>query len=105
MVYEKFKLFPQEAAAQIGSQFIASQVIGVIRFLCELQGIEIVGQEPMGSTNTFFSDKRIIEYGWVEGRFKRHEMRHALDAIRHGLHYLHFALKYDVSRGRNQQHG
>lgn len=95
VVVERFHLFPHKAKEQIGSDFIAAQVIGVAHYLCEQHGIPIVIQEPQGNVNSFFSDRRLREIGYVpSGASNMHAIRHELDAIRHGLHYLHFRERY-----------
>jgi hypothetical protein len=96
VVMEAFRLFPQRAKEQIGSDFPAVQVIGVVRYLCEKRGIEVV-LKPAGDKE-FFDDKKLEIAGFMPyERGERHHNRHALDSVRHMLHYLHFACKVHIT--------
>ena len=97
VVIENFRLRKDLGPTQIGSEFIACQVIGVVRYLCEVAGIEYT-LKPAGDKEFFRRNTgRLRELGFVPSDYKLHEGRHALDAIAHTLHYLHFSLgiRYD----------
>jgi len=95
VVAEAFRLFPHRSKEQIGSDFPSAQVIGVVGYLCEKRGIELV-LKPAGDKE-FFTDRKLIAAGYMPYRGKAHANRHALDSIRHALHYLHFTLGIKIS--------
>lgn len=98
IVIERFLLLPGVALAQTGSEFPAVQVLGVVRFLAETHQIPMVVQNPLGNVNTFFSDRRLRECGYVP-KGPLSARRHACDAIRHGLQYLHFSEGFAYKEG------
>lgn len=103
-VTEDFRLYKKEGPSLVGDQFIAPQVIGVIRFIAEQVKVPIVLRPA--SNKSFFDVAEVYEDGHTDPRrlltldyipeeFRRHphKWRHVLDAINHTLHYLHFDKK------------
>lgn len=95
VVCESFRVFAYAAKSMIGDEMITSQVIGAMRMICDDLNLSLIFQNP--SEKMFFTNKRLREYGyipaWIE---KLHDGRHALDAIRHALYFLHFKLGIKV---------
>lgn len=102
-VVEDFRLRAKEAPSLVGDAMIACQVIGVVKYLCEKWNVPVMIR-PAG--NKVFFDSKVADDGTVGRRrlltlpcvpddYKRksHEWRHALDAINHTLHFLHFDRK------------
>lgn len=94
VVAEDFRLFPGKAGSQVGSQFIAAKVIGVLEYLCEQRERRVILQPA--SVKVFFDNKKLMENGYVPTgkEHKTTEWRHALDSIRHVLYWLHFQYNY-----------
>ncbi len=60
VVYERFALDPRRAGQQSGSEFGTSQMIGVIKWLCQKAKVECVGY-----TNS--QHKRVYSMDWYKG--------------------------------------
>src|SRR5690606_37639896 len=54
IIYEAFRLYANKAKAQIGSDFEAAQIIGVIKYLAEKQKTPAI--EQMASIKTFWTN-------------------------------------------------
>jgi hypothetical protein len=80
IVVEKFQLFRKKAKQQIGSEFVTSQVIGLLRGVARKHKIPIVMQGP---------DIKIIaeKYSGVKPTGP-HSQSHKIDAYNHGYYYL-----------------
>jgi hypothetical protein len=98
VVAEDFRLFSHKAGAQIGSQFIAAKVIGVLQYLCEQRALPLRLQPA--SDKVFFDNKKLVENGYIPSPYvhKTTEWRHAIDSIRHVLYWLHFEKQYPWMR-------
>jgi hypothetical protein len=97
VVVESFRPFPSTAQALVGDTLIAAQVIGAIRQTADQTGAQVVMQSP--ASKMFWTNARLREYGYIPtwvAESSLHSGRHALDAIRHSLHYLHFGLHIRV---------
>lgn len=94
VVAEDFRLFASKAGAQVGSQFIAAKVIGVLEYLCEQRDKPLVLQPA--SNKVFFDNRKLLENGYIPGDYQKKttEWRHAIDSIRHVLYWLHFQHRY-----------
>jgi hypothetical protein len=109
VVYENWRLFPGSALAQVGSEMVAAQVIGVLLYLCEQAGIGATAQPALDNKRSFFNDVRLRENGYLDAILLRGGSltrdRHEVDAIRHGMHFLHFThgFAWDVSRTRDER--
>jgi len=89
VVYEAFNLYAGQATKQIGQSFITVQVIGIIRYLCQVNDIPCYYQGA--NCKLFYSDKKLTEMGFnVVGS---HKDTHWVDALRHVFYYLKFGGK------------
>lgn len=90
IIYEAFRLYANKATAQIGSDFEAAQIIGVIKYLAEKQKTPAI--EQMASTKAFWSNDRLKKMGlYVTSDHRR-------DSIRHFLNWYYFTIKYGNKR-------
>lgn len=104
-ITEDFRLRKKEGPSLIGNQFIACKVIGVIEFLAEQVNVPVILQPAsdqaffeaveIDEENNPLGRSRLVMLPYVPEEFRRHthKWRHALDAINHTLHYLHFDKK------------
>ena len=90
IIYEAFRLYANKAKAQIGSDFLPSQIIGVINYIGQLKNSLMV--EQMASTKAF----------WTNDRLKKMDLYvtsdHRRDSIRHFLHWYYLVAKYGNKR-------
>lgn len=90
IIYEAFRLYANKAKAQIGSDFEAAQIIGVIKYLAEKQKTPAI--EQMASIKTFWTNDRLKKMGlYVTSDHRR-------DSIRHFLHWYYLVAKYGNKR-------
>jgi hypothetical protein len=82
LVYESYRLYATHANQMIGDDFIAPQVIGVIKYLCEKRGIPY--WEQPATLKAYYNDNRLKKLGLYV------PVDHRRDAIRHGLYFLNF---------------
>jgi hypothetical protein len=75
ILYESFNLCAGTAHRLIGNQFLAVQVIGVIRYLADKRNILCTSQPPN------------MRMGITLVRMQGFD-KHAKDAVRHGIRYL-----------------
>jgi DNA-directed RNA polymerase sigma subunit (sigma70/sigma32) len=80
VIYESFGLFEHKAKDQIGSEFEACQVIGVIKYFLKKTGRDYVVQKP--SDQIFFDDKKLAKLNM------RSKSNHINSATKHLLMYL-----------------
>lgn len=84
VVYERFVPAPG-VAARVGRNAVPTiETIGVLKYLCRERGWHPVGYLP--SDKGFWTDVKLREAGYWRGGV------HERDAIRLGLHHLHFKL-------------
>jgi hypothetical protein len=85
VIYETYRLYGSKAKTMIGNEFLTSQTIGVIRYICDKRKI-ICTDSP--ATNKSF---------WTDEKLRKLELYvpiiHKRDAIRHFLHWLYFISK------------
>jgi hypothetical protein len=93
IIYETFRLYQHKALAQIGSQFLTVEVIGVAKYLAAYHGIPII--DSPAANKQFFAVNNYDKLknndlipDFVGSRF--HDNRHCLDSLCHVLSYLHF---------------
>lgn len=80
VVYETYRLYASHSKQMIGDDFIAPQVIGVIKYLCNKRGLDVT--EQPATCKAYYSDTKLKELGLYV------PIDHRRDAIRHGLHFL-----------------
>lgn len=80
VVYESFQLFGHKAKEQIGSDFPACEVIGVIKYLLEKTHKDYVVQRP--ADQQFFDDAKLKKLSLYS------KSRHVNSATKHLLYYL-----------------
>lgn len=91
---ENYQVYAWRAQQHIGSNLHTPRVIGMIETLCHMRKIPYVKQTAQVAKG-FATDSRLQEMGyWLPG------LRHARDAIRHGLYYIVFPSKQAISRQR-----
>jgi len=78
VVYEDFILYPWKAQAQAYQQIPSAEVIGVIKYLCQKEGVLCVGQ------NASLAKNARVNRNLDTSGLKPHEA----DALRHALCYL-----------------
>lgn len=82
IVMESFRLYPWKAKNQFWSDFVTTEVIGIIKHFAWKNDIPVVMQPA--SNKQPFPDERLKKMGvYVPNN-------HARDAIRHGLYRLRF---------------
>lgn len=101
VVCEDYRLYASASQAQINSNLETPQLIGAIRYFCWESDIPLTMQMA-AEVKTRWSDDVLRKKGWLHGGESYHEGRsfgnlrisgHALDAIRHCLHFCTFKLK------------
>jgi hypothetical protein len=84
VVFESYQVYEWKTEDHTWSQIPTVQVIGCIQTLLILQNIPYFTQTAQVAKQ-FVSDEKLEEWGyWFKG------IRHARDAIRHGLYFLLF---------------
>lgn len=83
IVYEIFRLYAHKASFKTWDSFLEVEVIGVIRYLAELNNIPILGQTPNDGKH-FFDEKRLKALSLWDGT------THVRDATGHALYFLTF---------------
>lgn len=82
VVYEDYKVYAWKANAHSWESLHTPQLIGCIRMACKDNNIPVstqMAQQPKG----FVTDEKLHQWG-----FYQKGVKHARDAIRHGLYYL-----------------
>jgi len=95
VVMEDFTLYANKAMQQIGSTMETPQLIGIIKYYCAENNIDLVIQRAVDVKNRW-SDKILIYKGVITRDTRGYcrdangnrISRHAKDAIRHGMHYI-----------------
>lgn len=85
MIYESWRLFPDKAREQIGSEMQTSQMIGIIRYLAWINDVELVRQDP-AIKKTANKVARGEFADLIAREPKTHDDAHNVDAVRH-LYY------------------
>lgn len=87
VVFEKFLLYAHKAKTQIGSEFITSQIIGIIKYICNTHNrawFSDTAQHVKG----YFTDNKLQVAGILKTK-----SRHSKDSIRHALYHINFNAK------------
>lgn len=85
VIYETYRLYASKSKAMIGNEFETVQIIGVIKYICEKNGIKYIDSST--DHKAFFNDKRLKKMGLYV------PIDHKRDAIRHFLYWLYFIVK------------
>lgn len=87
VVCEDYKLFRKKATKQVGSKFVASQIIGALKLWTKQQGIKLIMQDP---------DKKDLGEKY-SGRKppSNHALSHKVDAYNHGAYRLTLMDSYE----------
>lgn len=99
VVMEAYVLYESTARAQINSSFETSQLIGVIKHLCAMQGIPCHTQRAVDVkrrwANEILAYKEIIQPVGKGFHINGHRVSgHIIDSVRHGVHYIYFGGKH-----------
>jgi hypothetical protein len=99
-VVEDFRLRAKEGPSLVGDQFIAPQVIGVVKFLAEKRNVPVILKPA--SDRVFFDSadeergvgRKLLWLPFMPDSYRKHphKWRHVLDAINHATHFIHFKL-------------
>lgn len=99
VVVEDFLLYKTKAENQINSKMETPKLIGVLEYFCTEREIPIILQ-PAHAVKNRWNNEILIHKGFMspyKGRLKTHSGklvdRHAIDAIRHAVHYATFKNK------------
>lgn len=84
-VIERYSLYAGKANAKTHSTFPEVEVIGVIKYLCQRYGVNMVVQGA--DHKAFYSDTKLTNLGLY------HPSKHVRDALRHALWYKQFKLE------------
>lgn len=84
ILYEEFVLYPWASKSQSWSDLPTVQIIGVLKHLAHQADIPLASQGANVGKG-FVTDQKLKEWG-----FYKPALRHAMDALRHGCHYLIF---------------
>lgn len=91
IVCERYVLYPGKAAAQSFSDFPPVEVIGAVKYLCQLYNKPLVIQGA-GERNFWGSERDAKKYAAGNGRLRKLGLwlrnKHSRDALRHVLTYL-----------------
>lgn len=84
VVFESYQVYEWKSESHSWSQIPTVQVIGMIKVLLIMHGIDYTTQTAQAAKN-FCTDKKLEEWGfWQQG------LRHARDACRHACYFLLF---------------
>lgn len=99
VVIEDFMLYKSKAQAQVNSKMETPKLIGVLEFFCTEREIPTVLQAAHEVKNRW-NDEVLLYKGYIVRHGRQFRTcndknidRHALDAIRHAVHYLTFKNK------------
>lgn len=84
VVYELFKLYPGKAQAMVWNSFYPCEVIGVIKYICDLHDIECVSQMPSIKKYAGAFQDDFQNLYWREKEKDKHWLtEHVKDAYQH----------------------
>lgn len=104
--YEVFRLFNDKAQEQTGSEFLACQIIGMVKWICFANGSEGTRwpKQPVEVTR-FLPDHKKPTAGWMkkhkissEARRRNTKGDHAWDAELQGYYVLHHEKGFTMKR-------
>ena len=86
VVYERFALYPGAAKAMSWNTFIPCEMIGVIKYLCNENGIEDVSDQPAGQRKYISATE--MDNAWqMLNDIRKTKTRHTRDALMHLVYY------------------
>lgn len=85
IVYETFALYPSMAKSLAWNSFYPCEVIGVIKYLAAVKGIELVGQNPSVKKYAGPLPEKFFRY-LIE--YNEPKTEHCKDATQHLCYYL-----------------
>lgn len=99
IVYEEYRVRGNKYKEHVGSEVVTIQHIGAIKVVAAELGVPIFKQSA-GMAKGFATDRKLRQWGLYQTG-----LRHANDAIRHGVYWILFASeKKPVGRrGREQE--
>ena|SRR3990167_5816485 len=83
IVIESFRLFPDKARAQIGSDFPSSQVIGQLKLLAYQTGLTTCLHFQNPDIQTMWPVNKLKKFGYTFSGMTAHET----SALKHAIHY------------------
>lgn len=96
----EFRQNPDSAMKRRGLELVSREYIGVMKYICELEDINLVQQMPAHALS-FMTDTKLEKMGHL--RTPLHECRHENDALRHLFFYLISNLKVPHWRDKLKQ--
>ncbi|MGL5078300.1 MAG: hypothetical protein ACRDBG_21080 [Waterburya sp.] len=88
VVCEDYRIYANKASEHINSELFTAKLIGRIQHECDANNIPYIMQMAHEGKD-FTTDSKLIGWGLVSGS-QMHENRHAIDSIRHGVHFILF---------------
>jgi len=88
VLYEEFRLFWGKRTALVGNDMLTSQVVGVIRYVCQLRKITVLGRQPSVRNLPI-----IPRDDWMKSFLKSLRTDHERDAVRHLYAYWRTSCK------------
>lgn len=85
IVMEDYRVYAWRKEQHVGSEMLTTRVIGCIETVCALEGIFDIIKQPAHIGKGFCTNKKLKDWGFYSTGEK-----HAMDAVRHGTHYLLF---------------
>lgn len=99
VVIEDYTLYATKAASQINSKMETPKLIGVLEYYCKTKNIQTVLQ-PAHMVKNRWTNNILMHHGYIKNLNNRIYTsnnkpvdRHAVDAIRHAVHYSIFKNK------------
>lgn len=87
VVCEDYRIYANKASEHVNSELFTSKLIGRIQHECDSRHIPYVMQMASEGKD-FTTDSKLLNWGLVSGDL--HNNRHAIDSIRHGVHFILF---------------
>lgn len=87
VAFEKFLLYGHKAKTQIGSEFITVQIIGIIKYICNMYKKPWHSETAQHVKGYFTDNKLKIANVYTT------KSRHSRDSIRHALYHVNFNAK------------
>jgi len=89
VVIENYRVYGEKRDQHVASDVPTLQIIGAVKYMCYLQQKSRYLQMA-GDVKGFWTNEKLLKWGIVEPGVNKH----ALDAVRHGCHFLVFNADY-----------